>query len=71
MTWKPIETAPKDGTDILLLDKYENPPFVVVGFWGTSTEDNGVVQWRVRWDHTALTNVYDPTYWTEIPEMPK
>ena len=78
MTWKPIETAPKDGSQILLHDKWESPKFVVVGFWGPQTEadppvdgDDGSAQWRTSWDHAALTDMFDPTHWVEIPETPK
>ena len=37
-TWKLIETAPKDGTEILAVNKLENDPSIRVVFWDSIRE---------------------------------
>jgi len=34
--WRPIETAPRDGSRVLLFEKYEDVPFV--GYWWGNRE---------------------------------
>lgn len=67
--WKPIETAPKDGTEILaygiftgeINGKYGAPQAAVVHRVGD--------QW-----HTTVGDYYscicDATHWMPIPELP-
>ena len=77
-TWQPIETAPKDGTSILVYEPYEN-----------SSEHIYIVQWR-SWRHNypgaKMTQSWcvicsdqdeqsggetvDPTYWMPLPNFP-
>lgn len=65
--WRPIETAPKDGTDVLLHVDWQ--PLTVIGFYGTRTEDEAT--WRVAWDHAAVRDGYDePTHWQPLPAPP-
>jgi hypothetical protein len=64
--WKPIETAPKDGTIILIsprpgLAKYLGT--VRIGKWA---ERNG----RWSFGEVAGRNV-DPTHWQPLPEPPQ
>lgn len=57
--WRPIETAPKDGSDILVFHPESREQFVV--FW----------QER-RWyfsPNGALKD--DPSHWMPLPEPPK
>lgn len=65
MKWQPIETAPKDGTSILLYTAYG----VVEGFWGWS-----------EWQQTVICSNYDmsstcfecqPTHWMPLPNPPE
>lgn len=78
--WQPIETAPRDGTDILGYSTEEdddlNPQIIK---W----KDGG---WVISWDHTHMTgmkyyNLPDgriiytghgqlPTHWMPLPEPP-
>lgn len=69
--WRPIETAPKDGTVVLLLCKYEwasdvHRNGICVGFFGPAN----------RWD-MAITGNYlqsleiDPTHWMPLPTPPE
>jgi hypothetical protein len=60
--WQPIDTAPKDGTDVLLgfADHYRPP--VVAGWFG----DDG-------WEEYDSINVVKgkPTHWMPLPPKPK
>lgn len=74
--WQLIDTAPKDGTIVLLFgscnwNEYteRNDPVVTVGFW----EDDGGFDCCGGW--TALTfNPYsddcEATHWVPLPEPP-
>jgi hypothetical protein len=59
--WRPIATAPKDGTPVL-------------GWWGTECM---IVDWCVvveRWGSThdgEDTFLPEPTHWMPLPEGPK
>lgn len=63
--WQPIETAPKDGTRVLLFTRwlgdgqYHCPPFddVQIGLWD-----------RDEWE---LINIGDPTHWMPLPSPPE
>lgn len=74
MTWQPIETAPKDGTAILLCDeesgKWDNQQWssCVVGWWDTDDEP----EWRDNGDMGCNGQCeYEPTHWMPLPEPPK
>jgi hypothetical protein len=56
---QPIETAPKNGTDILCFDPEENS-FVVVWF----SEYYG-------WMSTRSLDPYYPTLWWPLPPIPQ
>ena len=63
--WQPIETAPKDGTKIIVFDHYDG---VVIA------------RWRMRWPESGYEWIeatgeeyenYRPTHWMPLPEPPK
>ena len=59
MEWQPIETAPKDGTRVLLvIDHGEWGDKVWTGLWADG--------WIVSYGKT--TN--EPTHWMLLPEAP-
>lgn len=60
LTWKPIVSAPKDGSHILLFAK-ENG-VIVIGFWGQYTN-----LW-CAYGIGALDYLQRATHWLEIPE---
>lgn len=70
--WKPIETAPKDGTEILLLEYLSEDDYGSVdrGCWGfVETSDyNGekIYDWLSNYGH-----IEEPTHWMPLPEPPK
>jgi hypothetical protein len=66
MTWQPIETAPKDGADILIfipdMQNYPDNPRIVSAFWGIcGWTDNAAVGCQT-WGN--------PTHWMPLPEPP-
>lgn len=76
MEWQPIETAPKDGTPILVWNGPAN-----YGYY-TAPDQMGTA----RWDRQAFTDgemcwwacdccdgvtTYNPTHWMPLPEPPK
>ncbi len=67
--WQPIETAPKDGTHILLYQPVEGGSYV-----GKDIPDSymfvGCFE-RGKWfctEYTAFDKM--PTHWMELPECP-
>ena len=70
MGWKPIETAPKDGTHILA---YRVP----IGIRFTSmTNPPTVVHWFDDGFYTSVNEIaperpFDATHWMPLPEPPK
>jgi hypothetical protein len=68
--WKPIETAPKDGTVVLLWARLSKPPSPndfhrIVGFWHRS-----IHQWKVSPEHLNGEEVLIASYWAPLPEPP-
>jgi hypothetical protein len=62
MNWQPIETAPTDGTKILVWD-------------GIAVEILWVRGDKKAWKHIITSEIkgklYKPTHWMPIPEAPK
>lgn len=61
VAWQPIETAPKDGTEILVHTKYET-------FYVVSYDSLFSAPWRVRNDEGLSEAV--PTHWMPLPSAP-
>lgn len=59
--WQPIETAPKDGTCVLVADT--NVWMAVARFWP------GNSYWIE--DAASGMRLNDPTHWLPLPEPPK
>lgn len=63
MAWQPIETAPKDGTFVLLTDSDCDPCWLIAqwtrdAWWGQRTPSGKCTIWRVA------------THWMPLPEPP-
>jgi hypothetical protein len=54
--WQPIETAPKDGTDILLMRRGS---YIRTGFWARRMEN---------WSLDIAVRVDPPTHWAPLPK---
>lgn len=62
VSWQTIETAPRDGTQILLLDRNYSREVLLGKWWDKSqTNEEGFYS-----DDYKL----DPTHWIKIPDMP-
>jgi hypothetical protein len=69
-TWQPIETAPKDGTNVLLVNRRGN---IAAGLWrdGLFGERGG---WWLRGGNapnTFFNDHHGPTHWMPLPAAPK
>ena len=60
MTWQPIETAPRDGTEILIWEK-EFEAFSVGCFLGDEP----------FWYGFTYKDRVNPTHWMPLPEPPE
>lgn len=71
--WQPIETAPKDGTDLLIFDP--RMP-VCTAYWSDSVwasvnnPTRGQGGGWVQEVHRSDTFVYSPTHWMPLPPAP-
>ena len=60
--WRPIETAPRDGTEVL--GAWE---FAWTGGWCLEPVIYREGAWIVSWDHDAA----EPTHWMPLPKPPE
>lgn len=72
--WSPIETAPKDGREVLLRVELRAgiPGKIFVGHWmpgGHCIEDHPPIDagWYF-WTGAMFNVAYDPTHWMELPK---
>lgn len=77
--WRPIDTAPKDGTDILVLLDVASVAVVHIAWW-REPEDlmDGTEEDRGWWSYTLgsvtqekLEGYREPKWWMPLPEPPK
>ena len=74
MNWQPIETAPRDGTSILLFCGGQPEDNMAVGFWSTSiwvTYGNQNIKgaWVIYECRSDTIEVH-PTHWMPLPPPP-
>lgn len=62
--WQPIETAPRDGTEILCCECVE----IFIGFWSGNNVDG---YWDSYEEGAHYIDSYSPTHWMPLPEPPK
>lgn len=64
MEWHPIETAPKNGTLVLLVQKRSASPFFgyFVAYWDDESDE---------WKFHIEGYVREPTHWMPLPAPPK
>ena len=72
MDWQPIETAPKDGTSILLLIE----DVAIEGYWEVPTYASGKPYWYVPSVSShgcgcCPSDNEEPTHWMPLPAKPE
>ena len=74
MTWQPIETAPKDATEVLLLVEKDGVKHPLVAHWaygGGEDQPSFGPAW-FEWDGYGYRGIHGkPTHWAPIPEKPR
>jgi hypothetical protein len=85
--WQPIETAPRDGSDVLVLLDIATVWVAHIAFYRSEEEweesgqycwDEGLDDWLGWWSYTQgsvsqekLDDYRTPRYWMPLPELPK
>ncbi len=68
--WQPIETAPKDGVDVLLhwpsRERSDIPLPPVVGFW-----NDIVCGWQADDQLSSDIDENEPSHWMPLPKPPQ
>jgi hypothetical protein len=70
--WRPIETAPKDGTRILLYRpdvRGEHIEIMVEGYWSNLPGHSYGIGWRTPC-FSFSGGKHDPTHWQPLPSPP-
>lgn len=65
--WQPIETAPKDGTPILVY----RPAASGVGYIQKVSGDYAMLHKSGKWVWACSNDAAQPTHWMPLPELPK
>lgn len=74
--WQPIETAPKDGTDILVMYMHIDTQIVHNAFWNEYEDcDDSETGWW-SYEHSEVSRIklddwMTPTHWMPLPAAPK
>lgn len=72
MNWQPIETAPKDGTYILLNQRYlPDEPFI--GYWFNRKWEADARAYDTNGDAIVISNIggqADIDFWMPLPASP-
>lgn len=63
--WNTIDTAPKDGSNLLLAHASRINPGVFTGSW-----DASIREWRVYTNDGWADVESSPTHWMQLPEPP-
>ena len=78
MTWQSIETAPKDGTNIIVYYEMAEVEFVHIAWYRDLEETEGIedeVGWWSNVENSVsvwlLDDYREPTYWMPFPRIQK
>lgn len=69
MEWQPIETAPKDGTRILLARIGKNETGKDLGVWW-ACRGWWSDKWQCWYNGVEPSGLAKPTHWLMLPEAP-
>lgn len=69
--WQSIETAPKDGTSILIWNGEHT-----IGYWAVSVKNFIFEGWTTGWETVSgydvgYNQIYGATHWMRLPLAPK
>lgn len=69
--WRPIETAPKDGTEVLLFKTFPSgePQITMASYW----DYPGIEHWQRGWRTEKCKeqlSISNPTHWQPLPQPP-
>lgn len=67
--WRPLDTAPHDGTAILLFSPDAADPQVMIGFWTDWDGDTEPGSWTDAWTMQEIDAW--PTHWLPLPPAPQ
>lgn len=69
--WRPIETAPKDGTPVLLYVKEYSSTVTIEGWWQGGLDGNWACVWLdVHGCGCCSGSDPNPTHWMPLPPPP-
>jgi hypothetical protein len=70
--WQPIETAPRDETDILVAGGTYGNECVSYEFHGAKFTGVAIAYWdkREKWFSGGECDYYHPTHWMPLPSPP-
>ena len=72
MQWKPIESAPKDRTPVLLYSPDAAEPQIFVGCYQDDGGMNGEGAWYDQWRESGCFPIDSgPTHWIPLPKIPQ
>lgn len=73
--WQPIETAPKDGTWVLVYgfinDGYQNECRITTAQWAKVLDYSDQYCWRYAHYESGHYGQIEPTHWMPLPPLPK
>lgn len=80
--WQPIETAPKDGTEVLVFVDCATVPIIRLASWddgeeweeyGATSREDATGWWSYENSVSAekLEGAVEPTHWMPAPEPPE
>lgn len=74
MNWQPIETAPKDGTEIIAMYMHIDTQIVHNAFWLEDEEGKDTGWWsydKSEVSRVQLDDYWTPTHWMPLPPPPE
>jgi hypothetical protein len=69
--WQPIETAPKDGTTIIIFDSYSDDKGIDGYGVCTARWDYSLKWWIMHQRYSNVISLINPTHWMPLPEPPQ
>ena len=69
--WRPIETAPKDGTNVLLYGRWKGEVSKNPEYWDIFKAAYSFDEWVVCDSDIYGPIILDPTHWQPLPKPPQ